>query len=164
MSLRSSVLRYLENDLLRFLLWLGPITIQRLHHSQGLSSDVLKPGAGYGIALATASHRYRPFRLELVVFLISKWKGPSIAWDAGIVDLASCGDVEAMKGEFSKGHATALDVLPDGLTLLHVCFRHCLPKTLADTNQLAASQGHFDMVKFLLQEGARVNAMNDFGE
>lgn len=30
--------------------------------------------------------------------------------------------------------------------------------------QLAASQGHIDMVKLLLQEGARVNSMNDFGE
>lgn len=83
----------------------------------GLYSDVLKPGAGYGIALATASHRYHPFRLELIVFLIRKWKGPSmdfsihwnlfwpriVPWDTGIVDLALCGDVDPMKGEFSKG-------------------------------------------------------------
>lgn len=66
-----------------------------------------------------------------------------VPWDAGIVDLALCGDVDAMKGEFSKGHSTALDVLPDGLTLLHVCFRHCLQITPADTKPACWFAGTF---------------------
>ena len=135
MSLRSSILKYLENDILPVILWLGPITIQQRHNSQSSYSDVLKPGHGYGLALATASDRYRPFRLELVVSLIKYWKGPSaslsfhwnlfwpriVDWDAKVVDLALCGDVDAMKAEFSKGHSSVSDVLADGLTLLHVC-------------------------------------------
>ena len=32
------------------------------------------------------------------------------------------------------------------------------------SSQLAVSQGHIDIVKYLLNERARVNAMNDFGE
>lgn len=115
-SRRSNVLRYLENDLLWFLLWLGPITVQRRHNSQSRGSDVLKSYHGYGIALATASHRYRRFRLELVVFLMRNWKGRSVnfsihwnlfrprtvSWDADIVDLALCVEVDAMKGEILR--------------------------------------------------------------
>ncbi|KAL8917145.1 MAG: hypothetical protein Q9208_008114 [Pyrenodesmia sp. 3 TL-2023] len=33
-----------------------------------------------------------------------------------------------------------------------------------DTNQIVASRGYTDVVALLLQEGAKVNAMNDFGE
>lgn len=148
MSLRSSVLSYLENDYLRFLLWLGPIAVQRRHDSQSFLSEILKPDNGYGIALATASHRYRPFRLEFIVYLMKNLKGPSmnfsihwnlfcphiVSWDAKIVDLALRGDVDAMKGEFSMGYSTPLDVLPDGVTLLHVCSRDYLQRTPADTN------------------------------
>jgi hypothetical protein len=144
-SLRSSVLRYLEKDLLRFLLWLGPITVKQRHNCQGLYSDVLKPGHGYGIALAIASHRYRPLRLELVVYLVKNWKGPSVnfslhwdlfwprivSWDADIIDLALCGDVDAMRGVFSTGFSTPFDVLPDGVTLLHVCCPRLPPKSLS---------------------------------
>ena len=135
-SLRSSVLRYLKNELFQILLYLGPITRQQRHNGWSLYSNVLKQNHGYGIALATASKRYRPLRLELVIFLMRSWEGPSanlsfhwnlfwprtVTWDAKVVDVALCGDVDAMKREFSKGTSTAFDVLPDGLTLLHVCF------------------------------------------
>lgn len=161
-SLRSSFLRCLESNPLRLLLWLGPITVQQWHNCRSLDSDGVESGHGYGIALATTSQFYCPFRFEVIVSLMSNWKGPNVnfsvhwnlfcpsivPWNASVVDLALRGDVDAMKREFSLRNSTPFDVLPGGLTLLH----------------LAASHGHFDMVKFLLQEGARVNAMNDFGE
>ena len=139
-SLRSSFLRCLESDPLRFLLWLGPITVQQWHNCRSLDSNRLKSGHGYGISLATASQFYCPFRFELMVSLMRNWEGPSVnffihwnlfcprivPWNASIVDLASRGDVDAMKGDFTARHSSPFDVLPGGVTLLHVCFRHCL--------------------------------------
>ncbi|KAL8752827.1 MAG: hypothetical protein Q9184_005616 [Pyrenodesmia sp. 2 TL-2023] len=49
---------------------------------------------------------------------------------------------------FSERRATPFDLLPDGSTLLHI----------------VASRDDIDVVALLLQEGAKVNAMNDFGE
>ena len=71
-----------------------------------------------------------------MISLMRHWKGPgvnfSIHWNlfcprivprnASIVDLALRGDVNTMKQEFSNGHSTPFDILPGGLTLLHVCF------------------------------------------
>lgn len=156
-SLRSSFLRCLESDPLRFLLWLGPITVQQWHNSWSLDSNGLKSGHGYGIALATASQFYCPFRFELMVSLMRNWKGPGVnfsihwnlfcprivPWNASIVDLALRGDVDAMKGEFSTRHSTPFDVLPGGLTLLHVCFRHCLQQAPADTKLACCVAGSF---------------------
>lgn len=139
-SLRSSFLRCLESNPLRFLMWLGPITGQQWYNCRSLDSNGVDSGYGYGIALATASQFYCPFRFEVMVSLMRNWKGPSVnfsihwnlfcprivPWNASIVDLALRGDVDAMKGEFSSRNSTPFDVLPGGLTLLHVCFRHCL--------------------------------------
>ncbi|KAI4192437.1 MAG: hypothetical protein LQ346_004307 [Caloplaca aetnensis] len=49
---------------------------------------------------------------------------------------------------FSERRATPFDLLPDGSTLLHI----------------VVSRNHTDVVALLLQEGAKVNATNDFGE
>ncbi|KAL9599770.1 MAG: hypothetical protein Q9179_003445 [Wetmoreana sp. 5 TL-2023] len=59
-----------------------------------------------------------------------------------------CGDVDAMKAEFGAKEATPFEILPDGSTLLH----------------LAVMQNHFDMTKFLVEQGARVNATNGIGD
>ena len=134
-SLRSSILRYVENGILPVLLWLGPTTVQRWHSDLNAQSEMLDAGQGYGIALAIASFCYCPFRLELMMFLTSYWRAPSanfsirwnlscsriVSWDAGIVDAASRGDIDALKREFSARRSTPYDVLPNGLTLLHVC-------------------------------------------
>lgn len=72
----------------------------------------------------------------------------TVPWEAEIINLVLCGDVDAVKREFSTRHSTPFDQLPDGATLLH----------------LAASNGHFELVKFLLREGSRPNAVTDFGE
>ena len=136
LSLRSSILRYLESDLLRFLIWLGPITVQQRHNNQDLYSNVLNHRYGYGIALAIGLDRYCPLRLELVVFLLKNLKGSSasfslhwnffwprtVFWDTKIVNLALCGDVGSMKRELSRENCSIFDVLPDGFSLLHVCF------------------------------------------
>ncbi|KAF7502385.1 hypothetical protein GJ744_005963 [Endocarpon pusillum] len=159
-SLRSSILGYIENNLFQFLLWLGPIAVQRRRPS--LDYDAYESGNGYGIALAMASNCYHPFRLELAIYLMRNRNGPSLSysirwglfwpriipWDAEIYDVVLRGDMDSMKREFSTGHSGPFDTLPDGGTLLH----------------LAASQDRIGMVKLLLQEGARVNAMNNFGE
>ena len=155
MSVRSSVLRHLETDLLRFLLWLGPVTVQQWHNNQNLYPDISKPSHGYGFTLATALDCYLPFRLELAVFLIRSLRGPSanlsfhwtlswprvVPWDAKIVDLVVCGDVDAVRREISTGRSAALDVVPDGLTLLHVCCYHCTQRTPADTTSACCVAG-----------------------
>ena len=142
-SLRSSILWYVENGILPVLLWLGPTTTQRWHDDQNAQSGTVDAGQGYGIALAIASFCYSPFRLELMVFLTSYWRAPSanfsircnlscsriVSWDAGIVDAALRGDIVALKREFSARRSTPYDVLPNGLTLLHVC--NSLPLTLS---------------------------------
>ena len=142
-SLRSSILRYVENGILPVLLWLGPTTVQRWHDDQNPQLGTVDAGQGYGIALAIASFCYSPFRLELMMFLTSYWRAPSanfsircnlscsriVSWDAGIVDAALRGDIGALKREFSARRSTAYDVLPNGLTLLHVC--NSLPLTLS---------------------------------
>ena len=134
-SLRSSILRYVENGILPVLLWLGPTTVQSWHNDRNAQSETLDAGQGYGIALALASFCYTPFRLELMVFLTSYWRAPNatfsirwnlscsriVSWDAGIVDAASRGDIDILRREFSARHSTPYDVLPNGLTLLHVC-------------------------------------------
>ena len=155
MNLRNSASRRFENDLLRLLLWLGPITVRQRHPKQGHYLDSSIPSQGYGVAFTTASKCYRPFRFELVVFLMSNWQGPSanlslqwrffwpriVHWDANIIDLALCGDVDAMKAEFSKGHAAASDVLPNGLSLLHVCGCSFFHRAITDTKSACCVTG-----------------------
>ena len=134
-SLRSSFLRYLESDVLQLLWWLGPVILQQWHNCWSRDFNGLKSGHGYGIALTAASQFYCPFRFELMVFLMRNRRGPGanvsihwdlfcpriVPWNAIIVDLASNGDIDAMKKEFSAKNSTPFDVFPGGLTLLHVC-------------------------------------------
>lgn len=135
-AIRSSHFRYLERDLLRCLLWLGPITIPGRHNSPGLCSNVVDAGHGFGVSLVAASHYHQPFRLELGIFLKMTWRGPGVSfsidwnlswpciipWDADVVDHALHGDVNAMKKRFSARLSSPFDQLPDGSTLLHVRF------------------------------------------
>ncbi|KAL8827856.1 MAG: hypothetical protein Q9191_002937 [Dirinaria sp. TL-2023a] len=100
--------------------------------------------------------------LELAMFIKTNRKAPSIrfsihwnlfwprtvSWEAEIINLVLCGDVDAVKKGFSTRRSTPFDQLPDGVTILH----------------LAASNGHFELVKFLLREGSRPNAVANFGE
>jgi hypothetical protein len=76
--------------------------------------------------------------------LVKNWKVPGVKfspfwvlfwprilfWDADIVGLALCDDVDAMRGLFSMGFSHPFDVLPGGVTFLHVCFSTLPPKSL----------------------------------
>ena len=118
-------------------------------------------------------------RLELVLYLFVRPKRPSISlsfgcslrfpsvvtWDSEVVALALRGDVDNMKMKLAGGEASPFDVLPSGSTLLHVCTPHCLnEKAQLILEQLAASENQFEMVKFLIQQGASLNAIDNFGE
>ncbi|KAL8902730.1 MAG: hypothetical protein Q9207_004427 [Kuettlingeria erythrocarpa] len=61
---------------------------------------------------------------------------------------------------FSERRATPDDLLPNGSTLLH----YSDAAEGLDSKQIVASRNHIDVVALLLQEGAKVNATNDFGE
>jgi hypothetical protein len=43
-----------------------------------------------------------------------------VEYGTWVVDLALCGDVDGLKEEFSTGHSSPFDVLPSGVTILHV--------------------------------------------
>ena len=109
LSIRSSRSTYLEKDLLHLLLRFGPTDVPRRHNS--LLSNDPKPSSGYGLSIATAFRRYRPFSLELAIFLTINSIGPGIdcsiqwrlswprivSWDNKVLDLALCGDIHNMK-------------------------------------------------------------------
>ena len=130
-AVRSSIIRFSESKLWPFVLWLGPINIQRWTDDQTPCFEVTP--ASYGVGFA-ASPVWCSFRFELVLYFFSRWKGSTwnfslrwnltlpkvLPWDADIVRQASSGDVDALKGQFRANAATPLDMLPDGSTLLHV--------------------------------------------
>ena len=133
-SLRSSVLRYSEHRFCRFLLWLGPLTERRRSNDQSPYYEVLKPSDGYGTGFAMTLYWYSPFKVELAVYLLKVWRGPSrtfsvhwnlsfptvVAWETDIVRLTLCGDIDAVQEAVRIGKANIFSVLPDGSTLLHV--------------------------------------------
>ncbi len=135
MSLRSSVCRYLENDFLRLMLWLGPLFVQHRHNGEpDQPFDIYRSRHGYGITLAAACNFYRPLRVELAIYLLRSWNEPtvnfSINWsfscprivsrDDDTFKMAFSGDVDVMQERFSRRSSTPNDTLSDGWSLLHV--------------------------------------------
>ena len=133
-SFRSSVLRYSEHRLWRFLVWLGPLTERRWSNGQSPYYEVLQPSDGYGTGFAMTLYWYSPFKVDLAVYLLRVWRGPSrtfsvhwnlsfpivVAWETDIVRLILCGDINAVQETVRLGKADVSSVLPDGSTLLHV--------------------------------------------
>ncbi|KAG8530277.1 uncharacterized protein KY384_004778 [Bacidia gigantensis] len=159
--LQSRVLKTQNYRLWHFLLWLGPVYTNEYHTGNDASTEISRKSEGYGIALATALYGICPYKFELAIFLRRTWDGsvlslslqsqlcfPSIVpWEAGAFDIVASGDVDALDTLLATKQATIFDVQPDGSTLLHV----------------AASLSDFSMIKYLLEKGARVNAMDDQG-
>jgi hypothetical protein len=112
------------------------------------------------------------------VCVLTKWTGSgvrlSLHWNVSLpriiryddraVSFVLSGDVESIKQHFLARQSTPYDVLKSGTSLLHVSFYSQVTMVSVNRTQLAVSRGHLDMVEFLLQNGANVNAMDDFGE
>ncbi|KAL9034952.1 MAG: hypothetical protein Q9214_006810 [Letrouitia sp. 1 TL-2023] len=160
---RRSFIKLLEYEFWRSLFWMGPTTVQRWFDQKCLDhSSTQAMTTGYGVAFAATTYGFYHFRIQLAICLLKNCNGPDkhyslhcclslpriLSWDHNILGLASSGDVDAIKRSFSAKDATPFDVLPNGSTLLHV----------------AVSFNHIDMVRCLIQEGAKVNAVDDFGE
>ncbi|KAL8729272.1 MAG: hypothetical protein Q9181_005063 [Wetmoreana brouardii] len=151
-----------ENPLLPFSWWLGQINAIQSMTRPATSPKTLRIYQGYAAGVAVTLPWGFALWFELSVYFWRKAAEPSlscsidchlsfpavVSWDSQSVRSAMCGDVDAMKAEFGAKEATPFDILPDGSTLLH----------------LAAMQNHFDMTKFLIEQGARVNATNGIGE
>ena len=134
-SIQSRFLTYFGSEFWHVLLWLGPITTPVGYNRQSVNSKTWRSSHGYGISLVTSSHLYRLLRLELAMYLKTNWKVSSVkfsihwnlfwprtvSWEAAIINHVLCGDVDAVKREFSTRRSTPFDQLPDGATLLHVC-------------------------------------------
>ena len=170
-------MRYLERDIWHLHLRLGPLVTSRLqkNHYAGVSNS----HPGYGFSIATTMHCHRPFKLVLSMLLMTKSHGPSIncsmqwnlfcprivSWDSQIIHLALCGDVNNIRTAISTRQSTPFDQTPDGSTLLHVRYQSPCPQRFRLTvDQLAASNGHLELVKCLRQAGALADAVNHFGE
>lgn len=134
MSLRSRICKFIENDFLRLLVWMGPIFQQQRRINRKQLSDT-KCNNGYGITMAAAIDFYCPLRIEFAVYLLKSWLEPtvtfSINWSLSCprivcreddtFKVALSGDVGAMQEKFSRGCSKPNDTLLDGWTLLHVC-------------------------------------------
>ncbi|KAI4253472.1 MAG: hypothetical protein LQ352_003666 [Teloschistes flavicans] len=68
--------------------------------------------------------------------------------DARVFRLAKSGDTEGIKASFSAGVAAAKDTTVDGMTLLHI----------------AAKRRNLGLMRFLIEQGADVNAAEESGE
>ena len=135
-STRSSLFSTLESDALHLHTWLGPNTIQHPQNQSPTSSNLSKATNGYGITVAAAMYGLLSFRIELAIYLVKAWRGKgvrySLNWSPAIprtmtwnelqVESTLSGDVDALQRMFSKGDATPFEILPDGSTLLHVCY------------------------------------------
>lgn len=133
-AVRSSFIGSFTTNLGLFALWLGPIYMQRWTDDRSPCFEITPANHGYGIGFAI-SPVWCSFRVELVVYFLSKWKGSSgtltsrwnlsvpriLPWHGDIARLVLCGDVDALKDRLGAKAATPFDVLPDGSTLLHVC-------------------------------------------
>ena len=176
---RIKFAKNLERSLMPLLYWIGYVN-RRGHPSRdGSSSTMVHLHSGYAIGLAMTTYWCFALRLELVLYLFVRPKRPSISlsfgcdlrfpsvvtWDSEVVALTLRGDVDNMKMKLAGGEASPFDVLPSGSTLLHVCSPHC-PNEKAQLilEQLAASENQSEMVNFLIQQGASLNAIDDFGE
>ena len=113
----------------------GPVTARRgdkltFKKAAGQTLSTL----GYGCALTCVLHRFCPYRLELMVYLVVNWNGlslnASLHWDLSPLRIVpygtdafvqvARGDIDALKMTLGKRASTVYDVTPNGCTLLHV--------------------------------------------
>ena len=132
--------------------------------------------SGHGLSLSITWGGYSAFRMQLtLVWSSSRLRSEfasSLYWalsfpsfvdpDAAIVGHILNNDIDNVQREFSSKSATPFDALLDGTTLLHVCD---MPgpriENMLTLHKLAASNSLTDMVKFLIQEGAKIDASTD---
>lgn len=174
-------------------LWLGPVVVQRwnIEHQKPIF-QAMRSSEGYGIALVLAStfgkvtvaicflRKHQRLRGQSVSVQWNLSFARQVRKDAKIIHLARTGDISGMKRLFQKGRASPSDVTPDGTSLLHVGLPHCVIRLIYHQSlptrlpfqfcltcfptQIAAKTNHVEMVKFLIQEGADVNAPDEDGE
>jgi hypothetical protein len=133
-SIRSSAVCRYESFSGKFLLWLGPVLLQRWSLEYGRPVfQVTRPDQGYGVAF-TVAFSFGKANLFLY-WLRNSWTLQSLSvalrWklgfsrpvrnDAEIMQLARRGDIRGMQGIFQHGKGSVSDVTVDGTTLLHVC-------------------------------------------
>lgn len=162
LQFRIRFAKSLERTLMPLLCWIGHVDRRGNSNREGSSSTGSHLHSGYAVGLAMTTYWCFALRLELVLYL-SVWpkrrslslsfgcelKFPSVVtWDSEIVALALRGDVDCMKTRFAAGAASPFDVLPNGSTLLH----------------LAVMENQSRMVGFLIQQGALLNAVDDYGD
>ena len=117
------------------LCWIGNVDRRGDFNREGSSSTMIHAHSGYAIGLAMTTYWCFALRLELVLYLYTRPKRSSlslsfgcdlrfpsiVSWDSEIVELVLRQDVDSMKMKFAAAEASPFDVLPTGLTLLHVC-------------------------------------------
>ena len=177
---RSIVTGKSENPLFPFQWWLSQLKIESSTRTTSTSSCAAQIDQAYGAGLAVTLPWSVIWRLELQICFWRRGSEPTLSfsfglylsfprvvtWDMSSVCSVMSGDIDLMKAAFSSKEATVFDVLPDGLTFLHVSPYKTLEMFLTESNknQLAAMENHFEMAKFLIDQGARVNATNGLGE
>ena len=93
--------------------------------------------------------------------------------DAEVFKFVRQGNVDGVRSIFAMGSGAPSDTASDGTGLLHVCPLLCsISKSLCFVelillikyDQAAVRHGSVEMIEYLIQEGADVNARDDDGE
>ncbi|MCJ1251625.1 hypothetical protein MMC30_008860 [Trapelia coarctata] len=160
-SVQTKVVGRYTTKMLSVFYWFGPIVMKRLTQNGEEIFKVGPAGSAYGCGLTIRFPWYHLGRLDLVLFAlneVSTARSLSLRWslsfprivpfDAQVMKHARNSDVNAIKELFQGGKATCSDMTQDGTSLLHV----------------AASLNAAELVRYLLDQGANVNAADDDGE
>lgn len=142
-----------------YVLRIGPITARCDGSISGITPCT---EIGYGCGLTFGLPKILARRVQLAVHCVrvSTTRSSKFAmrWlldfprivprDARVFRLAKSGDTEGIKASFSAGVAAAKDTTVDGMTLLHI----------------AAKRRNLGLMRFLIEQGADVNAAEESGE
>lgn len=132
---KVNFVKKVEGSLIPLLWWVGCVDLRQNTSRQRTHTVTIMPRASYVAGLAVTSYSCFALRLELRLYFTRSFESTIslsigcslgfsrvIDWDAESVVLSGRGDVETMKMRITANEVKPSDVLPNGSTLLHVCY------------------------------------------
>jgi hypothetical protein len=180
-SIRAAIVYQRNARFIKVTLWRGPLFVRHWHQSRQSAFGPLPRNQGYGVGISFAFPSSQFTNATFTTSFLRKfnksWMSTSVHWnlslpaviskDSEIMEFASLGNLEAMVRLFQSGRANPTDVAPDGDSLLHVRLSGYLRNLCSDLLthlQIAVRHNHLGICRWLLQEGADVNASDEDGE